>query len=192
MEQMNKKFVLNVSFGGKTISLSSSQAKKYALLGLEAEKHSEAIEILKNLAKSEGISPNEFMNKLKTERYNALKNSYLEKLGGDEALAEKLMQLENFVEPKTATKKAIDKITGNFAEYKSIDDLPDEVVLISELKGISLFDALLRYKFYERKKAEKEQQNRQKNFQNSVGSLKTNDVDYGLSYINAMLKGINN
>ena len=190
MEQTDKNFALKIKFGGKEISLSPALARKYSLAGLEAEKYQDAIVILKKLASKEGISPNEFMENLLLTRQKALKNSYLEKLNGDEALAEKLMQLDNEIKPKAKNK--FEKISKTFSEYKTIKDLPDEVVLISELNNISLFDALLRYKFFERKKAENEELNRQKNYKNSVGSLKTNNVDYGYSYINALLKGINN
>lgn len=190
MEQTDKNFALKVKFGGKEISLSPTLAKKYSLAGLEAEKYQDAIDILKKLALKDGISPNEFMENLLLDRRNALKNSYLEKLNGDEVLAEKLMQLDNEIKPKAKNK--FEKISKIFSEYKTVKDLPDEVVLISELNNISLFDALLRYKFSELKKAENEELNRQKNYKSSVGSLKTNNVDYGYSYINALLKGINN
>lgn len=194
MAKAENKFVLDINFAGRKISLDKALAKKYALLGLKAEKYSLSLEILKLLAAREKKSPEEFMQDLKKEKDDALKSSLLEKVGGDEDLAEKLFNLENDSAGKFKTKKKGDfeEINEYFSNYKTADDLPDEVLILSELKGISLFDSLLRYKLLQHQKAEKEQKNREKNMQKGVGSLQTNDTDYGFSYISAMLRGINN
>ena len=180
---------LNVKIGSKTIKFDESQAKKYIKLGVKAEKYESVLSVLEELSKREKLSVDEFVNSIKTERDNSLKEKLLAKVNGDEELAQKLMDLE--------TKKADEKddfslVLEHFKEYKSYDDIPSEAIIISETKSISLFDAVLRYLFFQSKLIEKEQKNRQKNKQRAVGSLKTNEVDYGLSYISAMLKAINN
>ncbi len=77
-----------------------------------------------------------------------------------------------------------------FPEYDSYENIPKEAKDISEKENIPIFDAYLRYRFFQDKKVEEEKKNREKNSEGAVGSLKTHDSDYGLSYINAMLKAI--
>ena len=85
-----------------------------------------------------------------------------------------------------------DVLKRNFPEFQSMEDVPKEAEQISEKENIPIFDAYLRYLFYQNKRIEEEQKNREKNSMKTVGSLKSADNDYGMSYINAMLKAIRN
>ena len=85
-----------------------------------------------------------------------------------------------------------DVLKRNFPEFQSMEDVPKEAAQISEKENIPIFDAYLRYLFYQNKRIEEEQKNREKNSMKTVGSLKSADNDYGMSYINAMLKAIRN
>ncbi|MBQ4155676.1 MAG: hypothetical protein IJD90_02595 [Clostridia bacterium] len=182
---------LNVKIGSKTIKFDSSQAKKYIKLGVKAEKYESVLSILEELSRRESLSVDEFVSLIKTERDSSLKEQLLAKVNGDEKLAQKLLELQS--QDKNEDKKDdFVLLSEHFKEYKSYDDIPSEAIILSETKSISLFDAVLRYLFFQSKQIEKEQKNRQKNKQRAVGSLKTNEADYGLSYISAMLKAINN
>lgn len=184
-----KEFIVKI--GSKTIKFDEKQAKKYIRLGVEAEKYESVLSDLKVLSKRENLSVEEFVKSLKLKCDETLKTRLLEKVGGDEELAQKLMKLELEEKPESE-KDDFKQISEYFNEYKSYEDIPADALILSETKNISLFDAILRYLFFEAKKQEKEHENRQKNKQRAVGSLKTNEADYGLSYISAMLKAINN
>lgn len=103
---------------------------------------------------------------------------------------EDLNQTEE-TEPNIKTDNAdFDVLKQHFPEIKSADDVPKEAERISKKENIPIFDAYLRYLFFENKRIKEEQENREKNIMNTVGSLKSADSDYGMSYINAMLKAI--
>ncbi len=180
-----------VKIGLQTIGFDESQVEEYIKLGMKAEKHKSVFCTLQGLADRENLSVQEFVEKIKLQKDEALKSQLLEKVSGDEELAQKLFEMEN--QTKTQEKKTeTDLIFENFKEIKSLDDIPDEAKILSETKNISLFDALLRCLFFQSKQIEKEQKNREKNKQRAVGSLKTTGAECGLSYISAMLKAINN
>ena len=74
--------------------------------------------------------------------------------------------------------------------------ITEEKVVFDAISKLAQNDGVSVLKFCEtlqndRNAALKEQENREKNKQGAVGSLKSKDTDYGMSYINAMLKAIN-
>ena len=95
------------------------------------------------------------------------------------------------VEEENESHNQFDEIKIHFPDIQSQDDLPKEVKDIAKEEKISYFDAYLRYLHFQEKRIESEKKNREQNNQNAVGSLKSDDTDLGLSYINAMLKAIN-
>ena len=192
MKRTEEKFILNVSFGGKKIPLDKAQAKKYAIAGLKAEKYDSVLNNLEALAKREKVSVKEFVEKLKADKDETYKALVLEKVGGDEELAQKLIALENPSCENSADNDEIKVINKYFPQYKSVGDIPSEALIINETKNIPLFDAILRYHFFENKKCDDDLKNREKNEQGTAGSLKTKDTEYGMNYISAMLKAIKN
>lgn len=185
--------IIRINFGGKRLTLTNEKAKKFIKLGLKAEKYDSVLKDLEFLAKREKLSLDEFVKAIKSQKDELLSSSILEKVNGDEELAQKLIDYENSLAESDPQEKSdeLAEVLEHFSEYKSYDDIPDEAIILSETKNISLFDALLRYLFFQSKLIEKEHQNREKNKQGAVGSLKTNEADYGLSYISAMMKAIN-
>ena len=186
-----EKSVFKVEIGKKTIKFDEAQAKKYIKLGLKAEKYQSVLEDLQVLSKRENLPVDEFVKSIKSQKEETLKQELLEKVNGDEKLVEQLMRLQDET-TSNKTKDDFELVSKHFKEFKTCEDIPTEALILSETKNISLFDAILRYLFFQSKQIEKEQKNRQKNKMRAVGSLKTNEVDYGLSYSSAMLKAINN
>lgn len=185
--------IIKINFGGKRLGFTYEKAKKFIKLGLKAEKYDSVLNDLEFLAKREKMTLDEFVKSLKSQKDELLTSSILEKVNGDEELAQKLISFENSLAKSDIenSKDELAEIHEHFDEYKSYDDIPDEAIILSETKNISLFDAILRYLFFQSKQIEKEHKNREKNKQGAVGSLKTNEADYGLSYISAMMKAIN-
>lgn len=77
-----------------------------------------------------------------------------------------------------------------FPEYKSLDDVPEEVINTSEGENISLFDAMLRYRFSQEQKIKAEQEKQKQNIQSSAGSLKSSDIGYAENIYSALVRGI--
>lgn len=108
----------------------------------------------------------------------------------DNAENEILNQSEETHQNTKSDNTDFDILKQNFPEIQSADDIPKEAESISKKENIPIFDAYLRYLFFQNKRIEEEQKNREKNSMNTVGSLKSADADYGMSYINAMVKAI--
>lgn len=190
METENKNFILKITLNGKKISLKENKAKQLIKLGIKAEKYKNAYDIFAFLAEREGITLDEFALNLKEKADNSLREKFSEKLNGDEELIEKLIAFEN-EKAKTRPKcdNGFSSIQKYFSEYKSAEDLPDEVILIAETDNISLYDALLRYNFSQQQKIKEQLEAENKNKKHSAGSLKDTQTDYGFAVFSAMLKG---
>ncbi|MBQ5590938.1 MAG: hypothetical protein IIU65_04595 [Clostridia bacterium] len=67
----------------------------------------------------------------------------------------------------------------------------DAISKLAEADGISAVEYCEKLNGSKQAKDE-EVKNREENKEKEVGSLKSNDTDYGVSYINAMLKAIKN
>ena len=87
-------------------------------------------------------------------------------------------------------KEQFSEVEQAFPEYKTLEDVPAEVVALCEEKCISLFDAVLRYKFSEEQKIKAEQQKQKENTQSSAGSLKSSDMGYAENVYSALIRGI--
>ncbi|MBQ7129217.1 MAG: hypothetical protein IJO19_04450 [Clostridia bacterium] len=192
MKTDKENFILRINFNGKRISLKENQAKHFVKLGINSEKNENAYGILEFLAKREGKTLEEFAKDLKEQSDKTLKNKYLEKVGEDEELANMLFETENQkVNLPVKSKDDFETVKEKFPQFKTPEDLPSEVVILSETNNITLFDAYLRYIFSQQEKIKQQKQAENQNKQNSAGSLKDNQTDYGFAIFNAMIKGIN-
>ncbi len=82
------------------------------------------------------------------------------------------------------------ELSNSFPEYKTLEDVPKEVLDLSENEKISLFDAMLRYRFSEEQKINAEKQTQKQNTQSSAGSLKSSDMGYAENVYSALVRGI--
>ncbi len=192
MKSEKENFILRINFNGKRISLKENQAKHFVKLGIESEKNEKAYEIFNFLAKRDGKTLLDFAKDLKEYKDTSLKQKYLEKVGEDEELANLLFESKNsLVNVNLLTDDGFEKVKENFPHIKQIEDLPSEVLVLSETADISLFDAYLRYIFSQQQKINNQRLVENQNKSNSTGSLKDNQTDYGFAIFNAMIKGIN-
>ncbi len=195
MKEMNSQkenLILKIEVGGKKISLKENQLKHFAKLGIEAEKNKNAYKIFEFLAKRDGKTLENFAKDLKENSDKSLKTEFLEKVGEDEELANLLFESKNQkANFEIKIENDFEKVKENFPQFKSEEDLPSEVLILSQTANISLFDAYLRYNFLQQQKIKKQKLAENQNKQNSTGSLKDNQTDYGFAIFNAMIKGIN-
>lgn len=189
-ETGNENFIFKINLDGKKISLKEKKAKYLLNLGINAEKHKNAYDIFKFLAEREGKTLEEFALKQKEKADLNLRAELSKKVNEDEELIEKLMSLENEKSKiKLKSDNGFSKVKKHFEEYRSINDLPDEVILCAETDNITLYDALLRYNFSQQQKIKEQIEAENKNKKHSAGSLKDNQTDYGFAVFSAMLKG---
>lgn len=161
---------------GEKHNYSLEQAASLAALGVRAQP---IFEKLRYCAAASGRSIEEtvegFIAADEKIRYDTL----LSECGGNEEAAKRLLEFEK-AEHKAAAEKilqgetekqqqreqaVIERQANEFRELceflpeiRSVDDLPDKVLIDSTEKGISLLDAYLRYQATEKRKIEKNEQ----------------------------------
>lgn len=138
-----KEPLITVKFNKKIIKLGATQAAELAQKGMKFEAIANDYETLKALANKNGKSVAQFLESIKEERLLKRKTELLEKCGGDSALAEHILALE---EGQQAVDTAnFDELSKKFPEIKSAEQLPEEVLQNAQLSGRALLDEYLRY-----------------------------------------------
>ncbi len=145
--------IIPIKFNKEVKELTVSQAAQLAQKGLKYDLIWEDYERLKKLAKLSQKSVPEFLTWLEEENRNIKRKELYEKCGGDEALAEHIIELEE--KNSDINTSSLAEVQQYFPEIKSKEDLPNEVVLSAELKGTLLLDEYLRYILAQKKHLEK-------------------------------------
>ncbi len=156
-----------VKYNKEIRQLDLETASTLAQKGMKYDVISEDYETLKKMAAEESKSVPQFLADLKSNRVNERKNYLTEKCGGDSELAEHILNLEK---PELKTDGGFSELKSLFPEIKTEDDLPQEVLDNSKLKGTLLLDEYLRYRLLNerREKAAVLQQKKAEN--QSLGS----------------------
>ncbi len=177
-EEMNKNTLetipkddgpISIKFNKEVKKISLEEAAMLAQKGMKYDIIYKDYETLKELASKEDKSVAEYLEGLKNARLESRRNELLAKCGGDTDLAEHFLKLEQAV--KKETENDFNELREYFPAIKDIEQLPEEVVESSRLKGSSLLDEYLRYLLREKRKqsrAEAEILNADKK---SMGSL---------------------
>lgn len=168
--QEKEEVIIPVKFNKEIKNLTAEEASTLAQKGMKFDLIRESYEKLKGLAEASGKSVPDFLQELEREKYEKQKAELLEKCSGDEALVERIISLEK---GNQTEKEEIDEIKKYFPKIKVKDDLPQEVVESSKLKGTLLLDEYLRYLLkqkYEQEKSAKFEENLKGA---SIGSLKS-------------------
>ncbi len=139
-ESEQKEITIPVKYNKEIKELSLADATALAQKGLKFESIEKDFGALKELAARESKSVPAFISNL-CDRYNEDKRKALiEECGGNEEIAEKLLSLEN-----SQNTNGLQELTEAFPEIKSLEDLPEEVLEKTELKGTLPLDEYLRY-----------------------------------------------
>ena len=159
-----KEVFVPVKFNKEIKNLGLEDAARLAQMGLKFEAIADDYEALKNIAAKAGHSVSEYIAELSRQNDENRRQELTEECGGNEKMADYVMQLEKSGEES-------DDFAELTAEIKSISDLPDSVVQKSELRGTKLLDEYLRYRLTEEREAASAAL-KQKNAENlSLGSL---------------------
>ncbi len=160
--------LIPIKFNKETKQLTLEEASRLAQLGLKFEAVAENYNTLKSLAQKENKTVSGFLEQLKSSRIDSRRQELLEKCGQDALLAEHILRLEQEKEP--SADRGFSEINQYFPNIKTLEDLPQQVLENSELKGTRLLDEYLRFCLEEQMKA-KEAAKLQKNAVNSsIGS----------------------
>lgn len=160
--------IIPVKFNKEVKELTLLEATEFAQKGLKFDLIFEDYENLKRLSKAAGKSVPEFLSILETELQDKRRKELSEKCGGNEEIAEHIIELEK--NANSENNSGLGEIKKYFPEIKGEEDLPDSVVISVKLRGTLLLDEYLRYLLNQKIYLE-QMAKIQKNAQNaSVGS----------------------
>lgn len=156
-----------VKYNKEIRALSLEEAGTLAQKGLKFEAIESDFLALKELALSENKSVPEFISHLAESKRLALKEELLEKCGGNEEMAEKILNLEC----KAKKELNLNEVYEAFEDIKCPEDLPAEVLEKATLKGTNALDEYLRYLLLQKKKARETLKKQRENDSSTTGSL---------------------
>lgn len=175
-----------VKFNKEVKNIPLKEASDLVQKGMKFDLISEEYKRLKNLAASDGKAVSEYITLLETQKDEKRYQNLLEEYGGNEAAANRIMELEK----EKISDNGFGELKENFPEIESEDMLPKEVLQRVELSGGNLLNAYLRYML----KAEREKQKilaeKQKAEMSSMGSQSKNESLGFDAAANQFLKGI--
>lgn len=148
-----KELLIPIKFNKEVKNISLEEARALAQKGMKYDIICKDYKNLKELALEQNKSVAEYLEDLKNARLESRRNELLEKCGGDTNLAEHFLKLELAV--KKETENDFNELREYFPAIKDIEQLPEEVVESSRLKGSSLLDEYLRYQLREKRKQSK-------------------------------------
>lgn len=141
--ECDKEIFIPVKYNKQVMNLDIASAAALAQKGLKFDSIARDFETLKQLANEKGESVSEFIDNLKNDVYNAKKQQLAEKCGGDESLAEHILELE-LAKPDEI--RGFEELKEKFPKFKKLENLPQCVLENAKLKGSLLLDEYLRYK----------------------------------------------
>lgn len=156
-----------VKYNKEIRELSIEEAGTLAQKGLKFEAIESDFLALKELASSENKSVPEFISNLAESKRLALKEELLEKCGGNEEMAERILNLEG----KEKKELNLNEVYEAFEDIKCPEDLPAEVLEKATLKGTNALDEYLRYLLLQKKKTQEALKKQRENDSSTTGSL---------------------
>ncbi len=144
-----KEIFVPVKFNKEIRNLELGKAAELAQKGLKFDAIAGDYEALKRIASGSGRSVSEFLRALERERHEDRKKELLCACGGNEEMADYVLELEKNPE----TDSGFDELKREFPDIKEISDLPDSVVENARMKGTLLLDEYLRYRHAAKKEA---------------------------------------
>lgn len=201
--------VIPIQFNHEYKELTVSEAANWAQKGMYADKLLADLSVLAAASSAESIPA--LMKQLKAAHETMLLSKYKEQCGGNEELANKLLEIDRgkwtqrapeisksweqaFQEDANAVNKRLAeefiKMQKEFGIEK-FDQLPAEVVNVAVKNNIPLSDAYLRYQYAQNKQAQAAAENQKAAKQATPGSLKAGEEQPQQSAaVAAMLQGV--
>lgn len=169
-ESEQKEITIPVKYNKEIKELSLEDATTLAQKGLKFTAIEKDFTALKELAQKENKSVPAFISEL-CDRYNEdKKKALIEECGGNEEIAQRIIDLQG-----NQISDGLKELTEAFPEIKTLEQLPEEVVEKSRLKGTLPLDEYLRYLLSQekiKKAAALKQRQSEKTTTGSLASLK--------------------
>lgn len=156
---------VEVKFNKELKRLSLDEAATLAQKGMKFELVAGELERLKKLSAAEGMSVGDYLTHIETKRSDRRREELAEKCGGDTALAEKLLKLEDIPMPDSMA-----QLKEEFPDLTE-ESLPEEVKTAAKLKGTGLLFEYLLYEHRQRVATAEEIARSRKTAEESLGSL---------------------
>lgn len=160
-----------LKFNKEIREVSLDEAVTLAQKGLKFDKISPELERIKSLANKKGMSIGEFISEIEKGELSRRRSELLESAGGNEELAEHILELEKNSEGKTDCFELLKK---EFPEIKSPEDLPEEVLSEVDLMGGNMLSAYLLYLHRENRLSIESRLRQEENRANALGSQQKN------------------
>ena len=125
-----------VKFNKEIKNLKLEEAGVLAQKGLKFDSIAKEYGKLKELAARDGKSVPEYLEALAKEKAETRKKELTEQCGGNEELAAYVLRLEK----PSDTELGFEELQKEFPSFRSVGDLPEEVVERAKLKGRLLLD----------------------------------------------------
>ncbi len=167
-ENESSKQRVPIKFNKETKMLPIEEASRLAQLGMKYETLSKELEALKALARLENKGVKAYLEGLLHEKQAERREELIAECGGNEQVADRLLRLEN--EDFNLEVLGFDELKESFPEIKSLEALPEKVVMASSLKGSLLLDEYLRYLLAEKLRLKELERNRRNAEMGSIGS----------------------
>ena len=141
--EQDEKIFIPVKYNKQVMNLDIESASELAQKGMKFDSISKDYEILKQMAMENGKSVSEFVSDLQIDALNKKKDKLTEKCGGNQELAEHILELES---KNTENLRGFNELKEKFPEFTAVENLPESVLENAKLKGSLLLDEYLRYK----------------------------------------------
>lgn len=174
--------VIPVKFNKETRNLTADEAATLAQKGMKYEIIENDYQKLKSLAAKSKKSVPMYISELQKRETAARREELLKECGGNETLADRVMELENAEIPDDG----LDELREYFPTVKSLDDLPRAVVESARLKGENLLNAYLKFRFIKKRQKTEEDLFERAVTAASVGSLKSPKINGEDTFIKAL------
>ena len=207
-ESITEPITVPIRFNHESKHLTIDEAAQYAQKGMAAEP---VMSKLRYLSAIFGKPVNQVVESLMTSNEEARKNELLEKVNGDEELANQLLESEKSkyqkaVDDMIAAEKSAeeqektsvnDRLANDFIELQkempeisSVDKIPKAVMKDAVDKNLSLLDAFLRYQHKENKNIKAAVETQKTAEKSTTGSANSAENDGTSPEIEAMLQGL--
>lgn len=166
--QNEQEITIPVKYNKQIKQLDLETAASLAQKGMKYDAIKENYDELLNLAIKSGKSVPQYLNDLKSLEFTERVNYLTEKCGGDSSLAEHIAKIE-FAGRKY--NNGFDELKACFPKFKTIEDVPEDILENAKLNGTLLLDEYLRYRLNNERNSKEAKANIEKSEKLSLGSL---------------------
>ncbi len=174
----NSSVKIPIKFNKQVRELDEREAAELAQKGLKYDSIQTELELLRSLAQIKGQSIGDYLRALKQSEAEKTRNELLERTGGDESLADEIIALKA---QSPDSINGLEELLENVEEIKTEADIPVAVMDAVKTKGGNVFDAYLRYKFEQHRKALSASKQRSFAKNASLGSQSSVNITEGAS-----------